>query len=115
MARHLELSLGVFQMMKQIEKQSRAAQFSVPIEAEYHNLLVGRRHFADIDVHLWHTFDPIPFSRPSRPDYSNRSRAAMGPAVPVAEPDSGNDCASNYAIQMDGSRMFGGQLRLIKQ
>jgi hypothetical protein len=39
----------------------------------------------------------------------------MGPAVPVAKTDSGNDCASNYAIQMDGSRMFGGQLKLIKQ
>jgi hypothetical protein len=47
-------------MVEQIEKQPGAAQFRVTIEAEYHDLLVGRRHFAKIHIHFLHSLDPIP-------------------------------------------------------
>src|ERR1700726_4734462 len=43
---HLELRVTVLHMADQVEEQTRAAQFGVPIDAENQNLLIDSRHSA---------------------------------------------------------------------
>src|SRR5207245_10939709 len=41
---HFELCVGLLEMTEQVEKEAGAAQFSVTIEAENHDLFLSGRH-----------------------------------------------------------------------